>query len=114
MVMRGDVYNAQLEPVIGSEQGGTRPAVVVSRDALNTHAPIVVIVPLTDKENKKKTYPTHVELKAGEGGIHIDSLALCEQVRSISKARLKDKLGHLPPQKISLLSATLKITLDLP
>jgi len=113
-MLRGDVYRAELDPALGSEQGGTRPVVIVSRDALNANAPIVVIVPLTGKENKQKTYPTHVELKTGEGGIDKDSLALCEQVRSIAKQRMKEKLGHLPLQKISTLNAVLKITLDLP
>lgn len=110
---RGDVYYAELDPTQGSEQGGTRPVVIVSRDALNASAPIVVIVPLTGKENKRKTYPTHLEVRAGEGGVDKDSVALCEQIRSISKSRLKVRVGHLPASKVSLLNATLKITLDL-
>jgi mRNA interferase MazF len=113
-MVRGDVYQANLDPVSGSEQGGTRPVLIVSRDALNANAPIVIVVPLTSRDNKKRLYPTHVELPAGEGSLSKNSVALCEQVRAISKNRLTKRIGRVSAQKMSLVDATLIIALDLP
>lgn len=113
MIRRGDVYQARLDPTEGSEQEGERPVVVVSRDAINQSSPVIVIVPLTDRANKKKIYPSHVILKAGEGGLKLESVALAEQVRAISKTRLLKQLGHLAPQSITAVAAALKIALDL-
>ena len=112
-MFRGEVYQANLDPIAGSEQGGTRPVLIVSRNALNVNAPIVIVVPLTSRENKRRLYPTHVELSAGEGGLAKDSVALCEQVRAISKNRLMKKIGQLSPQKAALVDAALSIALDL-
>jgi mRNA interferase MazF len=112
-MLRGEVYQADLDPIAGSEQGGKRPVLIVSRNALNVNAPIVIVVPLTGRENKRRLYPTHVELTAGEGGLTKDSVALCEQVRAISKNRLKKKLGQVSPQRMSMVDAALKISLDL-
>jgi len=114
LIRRGDVYVARLHPTEGSEQAGERPVVVVSRDAINQHSPVVVIVPLTDRANKTKIYPSHVILKAGEGGLIIESVALGEQIRAISKTRLVRHLGHLAPRSITAIGAALKIALDLP
>lgn len=111
---RGEVYQANLDPVSGSEQGGTRPVLIVSRDALNANAPIVIVVPLTGRENKKRPYPTHVQLPAGEAALSKDSLALCEQVRAISKNRLTKRIGQVSSQKMALVDTTLMIALDLP
>ncbi len=111
---RGDVYEAELNPVQGSEQGGTRPVIVVSRDALNFAAPVVIIVPVTGRENKKKIYPSQVELKARDGGLAKDSVARCEHARAISKNRLKRRLGRLSGKSMAQLNEALKITLDLP
>jgi len=110
---RGDVYRATLNPVVGSEQAGTRPVIIVSRDAINASSPIVIVVPVTSRTNKTRLYPSHVELKIGEGGLTADSVALCEQVRSISRERLGDYLGNLPKPKVSQINASLKIALDL-
>ena len=110
---RGDIYKARLEPHEGSEQGGERPVIVVSRDSINQYSPVVVIVPITDKSNKTRSYPSHAILKAGEGGLTMDSLALGEQVRAISASRLVKYVGHLPPQKMAEVAAVLKIVLDL-
>ena len=112
--LRGDVFNANLEPSEGSEQGGTRPVVVVSRDALNKFSPVVVICSITDAANKKKIYPTHVKVPAGTGGLRIDSIIICEQVRAISKTRLKDQVGKFDKSVMTSIEAALKITLDLP
>jgi len=111
--LRGDVFMANLEPSEGSEQGGTRPVVVVSRDALNKFSPIVVICSITNAANKKKIYPTHVKVSAGTGGLRIDSIVICEQVRAISKTRLKDQLGKFDKSVMTSIEASLKITLDL-
>jgi mRNA interferase MazF len=111
---RGDVFMANLEPVEGSEQGGIRPVVVVSRDALNKFSPVVIICSITSAANKKKTYPSHVRVQAGTGGLRTDSVVVCEQVRAISKTRLKERLGSFDRLVMTSLDAALKITLDLP
>lgn len=113
-MFRGEVYQANLDPASGSEQGGTRPVLIVSRDALNANAPIVIVVPLTSRENKKRLYPTHVELPAGEASLSKDSVVLCEQVRAISKNRLTKRIGQVSSQRMWLIEATLMIALDLP
>lgn len=87
--------------------------VVVSRDAMNRYSPILVVVPVTDRANKARIYPSHVILKAGEGGLAIESVALGEQVRAISKTRLIRRIGCLPPTSLTAIGAALKITLDL-
>jgi mRNA interferase MazF len=112
-MIRGEVYQADLNPIAGSEQGGKRPVLIVSRNALNVNASIVIVVPLTGRENKRRLYPTHVELAAGEGGLAKDSVALCEQVRAISKNRLTKKIGQVSTQKMSMVDAALKISMDL-
>ena len=113
-IERGDVFRANLHPTEGSEQDGIRPVVVVSRDAINRSSPVVVIVPFTDAANKAKTYPSHVRFKAGTAGLTMDSIAVCEQVRAISKSRLKSALGKLNRSELASIEAALKITLDLP
>jgi mRNA interferase MazF len=110
---RGELYFANLDPVAGSEQGGTRPVLVVSRDALNANAPIVIVVPLTSREHKKRLYPTHVALNAREGSLTKDSVVLCEQVRAVSKTRLTKKIGDISPQMLAVVDSTLRIALDL-
>src|SRR5713101_4233526 len=114
MINRGDVYLANLDPSQGSEQAGTRPVVIVSRDALNASSIVIIIVPITSRANKKRLLPCHAEIKNGEGGLSADSVVLCEQVRAIAVSRLDKNIGHLPPQRISQLNAALKIALDLP
>jgi len=113
-VIRGDVCRAALDPTPGSEQAGTRPVVVVSRDAINKFSPVLIVVPFTDRQNKTRIYPHHVEIKAGEGGLTTDSIALCEQVRAVAASRLMGPIGHLSNQRISQINAALKIALDLP
>ena len=111
---RGDIFQANLNPTQGSEQAGTRPVIIVSRDAINDHSPVVIVVPITGAENKSKIYPTHVLLTAGTGGLSKDSLAIAEQVRAITKTRLKVNIGHLKLEHMSLISTALKIAMDLP
>jgi mRNA interferase MazF len=111
--LRGDVFMASLDPSEGSEQGGTRPVVVVSRDAINKFSPVVVIASITAAENKKKIYPSHVKISAGTAGLTMDSIVICEQVRAISKTRLKQMLGKFDKATMTSIEAALKITLDL-
>lgn len=111
---RGDVYQADLNPVQGSEQAGKRPVIIVSRDAINENSPVVIVVPITGAENKSKLYPTHILLKAGTGGLAKDSIAVAEQVRAITKTRLRANMGQLRFEHMRLISGALKIALDLP
>ena len=104
---------ANLDPTQGSEQGGQRPVVVMSRDAINQSSPVVIVVPVTDLTNKKRIYPSQVVLKAGEGGLKMDSVALGEQVRAINVTRFATRLGQLTPQNIVAIGAALKTALDL-
>ena len=94
MIMNGDLYYADLEPVIGSEQGGIRPALIVSNDVGNKYSPTVIIAPVTSRVGYKSKLPTHVELKAF-GKIKQDSVILIEQARAIDKQRLKTYLGKI-------------------
>lgn len=107
------MFVARLNPAEGSEQAGERPVVVVSRDAINQNSPVVIVVPLTDRKNKVRIYPNHVILKAGEGGLTIESVALGEQVRAISRTRLMRQMGHLAPHSVTAIGVALKAALDL-
>ncbi len=113
MPRRGDVYLARLDPREGSEQAGQRPVVLMSRDSINQNSSVVVVVPVTDRANKKTIYPSHVILKVGEGGLTKESVVLGEQVRAISTARLLQYMGHLSGANITQIASALKIVLDL-
>ena len=110
---RGDVCLAELSPTRGSEQAGSRPAIIVSRDAINRFSPVVIVVPITGLEHKTRIYPSQVVVRAGTGGLTKDSIALCEQVRAISKERLARHLGHLPGSLMAAVDDAMKIALDL-
>jgi mRNA interferase MazF len=94
MIRRGDIYYADLRPVVGSEQGGVRPVLIIQNDMGNRHSPTVICAAITSRMNKAKL-PTHVEIKAEDYGIVKDSVILLEQVRTIDKSRLKEKVCHL-------------------
>jgi len=110
---RGDVYDARLEPVEGSEQGGTRPIIVVSRNAINDNSPVVLAVPCTTYQPGKKIDPTQVLIKAPSGGLSNDSLALADQVRVLAKSRLIKLRGSLSTAIIAQLNQALSIALDI-
>jgi mRNA interferase MazF len=110
--VRGDVFFAVLDPTRGSEQAGSRPVVIISRDALNRYSPAVLAVPLTTA--LKKSYPSHVAIPKGVGNLPQSSTALCEQVRAISKQRLGRSVGRLPAETMARIEIALKIALDLP
>ncbi len=113
MIKRGDVFLAKLGPAQGSEADCERAVVVMSRDAINKNSRVVVVVPVLNRENRKTIYPSQVVLKAGEGGLTAESVALGEQVRTINTARLTKQLGHLAPHSVTAIGAALKIALDL-
>lgn len=101
-------------PAKGSEQAGTRPVIIVSRDAINQNSSVGICVPVTDLANCAKIYPSQVLLKKGSGGLTVDSVAMCEQVRAISFSRLKiRRLGHLDRESMKSIGERLKIALDL-
>jgi mRNA interferase MazF len=93
-VKRGDIFYADLSPVIGSEQGGVRPVLIVQNDIGNKYSPTVIAAAITSQINKAKL-PTHIEISSDEYGLNKDSVILLEQVRTIDKKRLKDKIGHI-------------------
>lgn len=111
---RGEVYEARLEPVEGSEQGGTRPVVIVSRDAINAYSPVILAVPCTTYQTGKRVYPTQVLIQAPDGGLTKDSIAMSDQVRVLSKTRLLHLRGKLSDRAMILLNQALLIALDLP
>lgn len=93
-VRRGDIYYADLSPVVGSEQGGMRPVLIVQNDVGNRYSPTVIAAAITSKTSKSKL-PTHIEVFADRYGLAKDSVILLEQIRTIDKTRLKEKMGHL-------------------
>jgi len=109
---RGDIYMAELDPVIGSEQGGRRPVVIIQNDLGNLHAPTVIAVPLTGS-TAKPDLPTHARIPSGEGGLWRASTALCEQVRTLEKTRLGRRLGSLGPESMRGVERALQVSLDM-
>ena len=109
---RGDVYYADLRPVIGSEQGGIRPVLIVQNDVGNRHSPTVICAAITSKMNKAKL-PTHIESSAGIYDMDKDSVVLLEQLRTIDKKRLKDRVCHLDNEIMQKINRALKISLEL-
>lgn len=103
---RGDIYFADLDPVIGSEQGGIRPVLIIQNDLGNRFSPTVIALPLTSKTGKAPLR-THVPLEPPQGGIRRPSIILCEQVRTLEKTRLRQYMGTLPPGKIALVERAL-------
>ena len=109
---RGDVFYADLRPVIGSEQGGIRPVLIIQNDVGNRHSPTVICAAITSRMNKAKL-PTHIELSAQTHHMVKDSVVLLEQIRTIDKTRLKDKICHLDDQIIKKVNKALCISLEL-
>ncbi|MBO5008097.1 MAG: type II toxin-antitoxin system PemK/MazF family toxin [Clostridia bacterium] len=109
MVKRGDIYYADLSPVVGSEQGGIRPVLVVQNDIGNKYSPTVIVAAITSKINKAKM-PTHIELEGTKHGLTKDSVILAEQVRTIDKRRLKEKIGHIDDSLMESIDYALKIS----
>ena len=111
-VHRGEVFYADLSPVVGSEQGGIRPVLIIQNDVGNKHSPTVICAAITSKMNKAKL-PTHIELNARRYDMDKDSVVLLEQLRTIDKKRLKDKVCHLDNQILVKIDKALEISLEL-
>ena len=112
IVKRGDIYYADLSPVVGSEQGGIRPVLIIQNDVGNKYSPTVIATAITSQINKAKM-PTHIELDANEYGLSKDSVVLAEQIRTIDKRRLKEKIGHLDEQLMNRVNEALEISFGL-
>ena len=112
MVRRGEIYYADLSPVVGSEQGGVRPVLIVQNDVGNKHSPTVIAAAITSQRDKAKL-PTHIELRAASCGLSRDSVVLLEQIRTIDKRRLKERMGELDAPAMSQVNNALEISFGL-
>ena len=99
IIKRGDMFYADLSPVIGSEQGGIRPVLIIQNDTGNKYSPTVIAAAITSQTGKSKL-PTHIEITSKENGLKSDSVVLAEQIRTIDKSRLKEKIGHIDDTNI--------------
>ncbi|WP_066071490.1 type II toxin-antitoxin system PemK/MazF family toxin [Alkalithermobacter thermoalcaliphilus] len=111
-VKRGDIFYADLSPVVGSEQGGVRPVLVIQNDIGNKYSPTVIVAAITSQINKAKL-PIHIEIKANEYGLNKDSVVLLEQIRTIDKKRLREKIGHFDEEKMEKVDQAIQISLGL-
>jgi len=107
---RGDIYRADLDPVVGSEQGGVRPVVIIQNDIGNRHSTTVIVAAVTSRD-KKTALPVHVAISAEESGLERDSVVLLEQVRTLEKSRLKKYLGRLSPKAMRRVDRALALSL---
>ncbi len=112
MIHRGDIYYADLSPVVGSEQGGVRPVLIVQNDVGNRFSPTVIAAAITSQRSKANL-PTHILLSAENTGLSRDSIVLLEQVRTLDKHRLKEKMGKLDPQAMSQVDRALSVSFGL-
>ncbi len=109
-IKRGDLFFADLSPVVGSEQGGVRPVLIIQNDVGNKYSPTVIVSAITSKINKAKI-PTHIELSAEDYGLPKDSVVLLEQLRTIDKRRLRDKIGEVGGDKMQKINNAILISL---
>lgn len=107
---RGDLYFADLSPVVGSEQGGIRPVLIIQNDVGNKYSPTIIVAAITSQINKAKL-PTHIELSCDKYGLPKDSVVLLEQVRTLDKRRLKEKIGALDNKMMESVNKALLISL---
>lgn len=112
IIKRGDLFYADLSPVVGSEQGGVRPVLVVQNDIGNKYSPTAIVAAITSQINKAKL-PTHVEISASDYGLPKDSVILLEQIRTIDKKRLREKIGYLSAETMKKVDEALKISFGL-
>ncbi len=99
VIKRGDMFYADLSPVVGSEQGGIRPVLIIQNDTGNKYSPTVIAAAITSQTGKNKL-PTHIEIGSEENGLKADSVVLTEQIRTIDKSRLKEKIGHITDSEV--------------
>ncbi|MFZ5631947.1 MAG: type II toxin-antitoxin system PemK/MazF family toxin [Bacillota bacterium] len=112
LIRRGDIFFADLSPVVGSEQGGTRPVLILQNDIGNQYSPTTIVAAITSQISKAKL-PTHVEMMAGEGGLERDSVILLEQIRTIDKSRLMEKVASLNEDMMGKVNQAIEISLGL-
>ena len=112
LVKRGEIYYADLSPVVGSEQGGVRPVLIVQNDVGNKHSPTVIAAAITSQKDKSKL-PTHISLNAASCGLAKDSIVLLEQVRTLDKKRLKERMGELDSDAMSQVNTALSVSFGL-
>ena len=112
IVMRGDIYYADLRPVVGSEQGGIRPVLIIQNDVGNKFSPTVIAAAITS-QRFKTDLPTHIQVNADNCGLAKDSIVLLEQVRTIDKQRLKEKMGNLPEKDMNRINDALSVSMGL-
>jgi mRNA interferase MazF len=111
--VRGEIYIVRLDPTEGAEEGKTRPSLILQNDTANRTSPITIVAAITSKFNPAKLYPTEVLIKAGEGGLTIDSVALLNQIRSIDKVRLISLVGSIEPQTMLQVERAIKVSFGL-
>ncbi len=111
-IIRGQIYYANLEPVIGSEQGGVRPVVILQNDIGNRHSPTVIVAPLTNEINSKRELPVHVKLMK-QDGIKSNSIILLEQIRVIDKCRLNNYISSIRPIDLQKVNKAISLSLNL-
>ena len=111
-IRRGDIFYADLSPVVGSEQGGLRPVLIVQNDTGNKYSPTVIAAAITSKMSKAKL-PTHIDVLGNQVGLLKDSVILLEQIRTIDKVRLKEKMGHLDDLKMNEVNNAINISFGL-
>ena len=111
-IKRGDIYYADLSPVVGSEQGGVRPVLIIQNDVGNKYSPTVIAAAITSRMGKTKL-PTHIDVYAARAGLARDSVVLLEQVRTLDKRRLKEKMGHLDEDIMTEIDNAIAISLGL-
>ena len=112
VVKRGDIYYADLSPVVGSEQGGLRPVLIIQNDVGNRYSPTVIAAAITSRMSKTKL-PTHIDVYAERAGLARDSIVLLEQLRTLDKRRLKEKMGHLDEGMMREIDVAIAVSLGL-
>ncbi|MBQ7653691.1 MAG: type II toxin-antitoxin system PemK/MazF family toxin [Clostridia bacterium] len=112
MIKRGDIYYADLSPVVGSEQGGIRPVLIVQNDVGNKFSPTVIAAAITSRKYKAKL-PTHISVNADECGLSKDSIVLLEQVRTLDKRRLRERMGNLDDTDMDRIDRALSVSFGL-
>ena len=112
LVKRGEIYYADLSPVVGSEQGGIRPVLIVQNDIGNRHSPTVIAAAITSRRDKAKL-PTHIDVQAATCGLTKDSVVLLEQIRTLDKRRLKDRMGELDTPSMTKVDPALQVSFGL-
>ena len=112
IIKRGDIYYADLSPVVGSEQGGMRPVLIVQNDTGNKHSPTVIAAAITSQTGKAKL-PTHIELSGQSVGLSRDSVILLEQIRTLDKSRLREKMGRLDGETMTRVDNAIAVSFGL-